>query len=77
MDTRICREFGSRVYLSKSPSTRFMIPWKFLLEMENREGKTSTSKYLKLPTTGMRAGNPEVSRDELRGISKDLVQLIL
>lgn len=30
-----------------------------------------------LPTTGMCVGNVKVSRDELRGISKYLVQLIL
>lgn len=71
MDTRICKKFGSHVHPSKSPSTRFIICWKFLLEMEIKEGKTSTPMYWKLPTTGICVGNVEVSRDELRGISED------
>lgn len=61
----------------RPPFHLLIIPWKFLLEMENKEGKISTPKYLKLPTTAMCVGNVEVSRDELRGISEDLVQLLL
>lgn len=48
-----------------------------MLEIENKEGKISTPRYLKLPTTGMYVGNVKVTKDELRGIREDLVQLII
>lgn len=77
IDTRVCKEFGRCVHLSKSDSTCFIIPLKFLVEIENKEGYISTPKYLKLLTTGMCVGNEAASKSELRDIREDLFQLML
>ncbi len=61
IDTRACREFGRRDHLSKSASTRFKMLWKFILVMEEREGKMSM--YLKVLITGIWVGNVDGSRD--------------